>query len=245
MLGHVNITSHNTTLSTYLNDTEYLHHLYFLKPTNLRWSFPKIVFLYSDYKFQGQSRLRKVLYHLVSTSIFWYVTEIIEIITFKWRTRIHSIHLLGFIQRFDVYQANRDEGSLLFVSLNKTRYAEYRKKRTQICRPQRWSREKKKSSWLELVLSLSQVKHRGNKCFILLYSLILIFPYPVFIVCHSIKWVPNLYELQQPGIPGQDYEWPPWIREFVLYYYIILLLYDYIASSTDYKLVTIVLNFQN
>ena len=36
MLGLVNITSHNTTLSTYLNDTEYLHHLYFLKPTNLR-----------------------------------------------------------------------------------------------------------------------------------------------------------------------------------------------------------------
>ena len=35
----------------------------------------------------------------------------------------------------------------------------------------------------------------------------------VFIACHSIKWIPNLYELHQSGIPGQELEWPNWIRE--------------------------------
>ena len=34
----------------------------------------------------------------------------------------------------------------------------------------------------------------------------------VFIACHSIKWIPNLYELHQSGIPGQELEWPDWIR---------------------------------
>ena len=68
----------------------------------------------------------------------------------------------------------------------------------------------------------------------------------VFIVCHSIKWVPNLYEFQQSGIAGQDFKWPAWIREFV-YYYITILLYDYYIVSYNkcYKVETIALNFQN
>jgi len=35
----------------------------------------------------------------------------------------------------------------------------------------------------------------------------------VFIVCHSIKWIPNVYELLQVGrADGEQLHWPPWIE---------------------------------
>ena len=42
-----------------------------------------------------------------------------------------------------------------------------------------------------------------------------IFPPSVFIVCHSMKWVPNIYELYQSESGDSDLEfyWPQWIRE--------------------------------
>ena len=35
----------------------------------------------------------------------------------------------------------------------------------------------------------------------------------VFILCHSLKWIPNIFELHQSGKEEKDFEWPPWIRE--------------------------------
>ena len=35
----------------------------------------------------------------------------------------------------------------------------------------------------------------------------------VFVICHSIRWVPNIYELIQ-RINNQDIEWPSWVESF-------------------------------
>merc|ERR1711879_951241 len=32
----------------------------------------------------------------------------------------------------------------------------------------------------------------------------------VFVVCHSIRWIPNIYELHQ-GAVGKDIHWPVWV----------------------------------
>jgi len=32
----------------------------------------------------------------------------------------------------------------------------------------------------------------------------------VFVVCHSIRWIPNIYEIQQ-GAVGKSIHWPPWV----------------------------------
>ena len=37
----------------------------------------------------------------------------------------------------------------------------------------------------------------------------------VFIVCHSIKWIPNIYELLQMRKEKENFAWPPWIRKFI------------------------------
>jgi len=34
----------------------------------------------------------------------------------------------------------------------------------------------------------------------------------VFISCHSVRWIPNLYELQQKEVGTEDMSWPPWIQ---------------------------------
>ena len=38
----------------------------------------------------------------------------------------------------------------------------------------------------------------------------------VFILCHSVKWIPNIWELQQSGLDEDDLDWPVWI-EYVTY----------------------------
>ena len=35
----------------------------------------------------------------------------------------------------------------------------------------------------------------------------------VFISCHSFKWIPNIYELQQSGLGMEEFDWPTWIRK--------------------------------
>ena len=35
----------------------------------------------------------------------------------------------------------------------------------------------------------------------------------VFIFCHSLKWIPNIYELIQTGKEESDRVWPVWIRK--------------------------------
>jgi len=34
----------------------------------------------------------------------------------------------------------------------------------------------------------------------------------VFIVCHSIRWIPNIFELQQGASRKEDLVWPPWVQ---------------------------------
>jgi len=34
----------------------------------------------------------------------------------------------------------------------------------------------------------------------------------VFIRCHSVKWVPNMYELHQSGAEEEHFSWPVWIQ---------------------------------
>ena len=38
----------------------------------------------------------------------------------------------------------------------------------------------------------------------------------MFILCHSVKWIPNIWELQQSGLDEEDLDWPVWI-EYVTY----------------------------
>ena len=35
----------------------------------------------------------------------------------------------------------------------------------------------------------------------------------IFIVCHSIRWIPNTYELIQ-HVKNGDFQWPNWIKSF-------------------------------
>ena len=52
----------------------------------------------------------------------------------------------------------------------------------------------------------------GIKCDFVIYLLFLISP-SVFIVCHSMKWVPNIYALYQSEGSDLEFHWPQWIRE--------------------------------
>ena len=48
----------------------------------------------------------------------------------------------------------------------------------------------------------------------ILLHLIMHFTAVVFIFCHSIKWVPNLWELLQTQMSEEEnLEWPQWIGE--------------------------------
>ena len=33
----------------------------------------------------------------------------------------------------------------------------------------------------------------------------------VFIICHGVRWIPNIYELIHSSHPDFDKPWPPWI----------------------------------
>ena len=34
----------------------------------------------------------------------------------------------------------------------------------------------------------------------------------VFIICHSVRWIPNIYELQQGAQSKEELVWPPWVQ---------------------------------
>ena len=38
----------------------------------------------------------------------------------------------------------------------------------------------------------------------------------VFIICHSVKWIPNLYELLYSNHEEGQFSWPEWIRKLTL-----------------------------
>ena len=38
----------------------------------------------------------------------------------------------------------------------------------------------------------------------------------VFISCHSVKWIPNVWEISQAGLGENELDWPVWV-EYVTY----------------------------
>ena len=38
----------------------------------------------------------------------------------------------------------------------------------------------------------------------------------VFITCHSVKWIPNVWEIRQAGLEQKELDWPVWV-EYVTY----------------------------
>ena len=59
------------------------------------------------------------------------------------------------------------------------------------------------------ILTVSK-RLKANEIMLARVSLVITF---VFIVCHSIRWVPNIYELVQ-RIKNPDIEWPSWVESF-------------------------------
>ena len=66
---------------------------------------------------------------------------------------------------------------------------------------------------------------------------------PVFILCHSVKWVPNIYELLQSGKEATEFDWPVWIRKedpTYFSYYTFYFLQSVQATSPAFSLLSMV-----
>ena len=55
----------------------------------------------------------------------------------------------------------------------------------------------------------------------------------MFICCHSVKWIPSIYELYHVG---EDFEWPLWIRKSPSFYNMLRIrfLSEYVNSLSNF-----------
>ena len=55
----------------------------------------------------------------------------------------------------------------------------------------------------------SQIENRNNEMFLAKVSILIV---TIFIACHSIRWVPNIYEMIQHTQNNGEFQWPSWVE---------------------------------